>query len=283
MSPDEYCRRKAARSGSSRYYSLLLLPPEQRRRMQALYAFCREVGEVVEQCSDIGVARRKLEWWREEVARCFAGNPQHPVTRALQVPVHDLNLPLEYFQEILDGQDMDLDQPRRESFNELALYCHRVSGVVALLAAEICGYRHRDTLRHAEQLGSAFQLTRILREVRTDARRGRLYLPLDELERFGVNPLDLANGIDSDAARRLFAFQAQRIRQQYQQALARLPAGDRHAQRSHLVLAALYQAWLDEVEADGYRLLQHRLALTPLRKLWIAWKTVRREARATPR
>lgn len=279
MIPDQYCQEKAARSGSSFYYSFLFLPPQQRQAVTALYAFCREVNDVVDTCSDTGVAYAKLEWWRSEIERSFRGEPQHPVTRALQDPLQDFNLPQEYFQEVIDGMEMDLNRNRYESFRDLALYCYRVAGVVGLLSAEIFGYRDRDTLKYAQSLGTAIQLTNILRDVREDARRGRIYLPLDELFEYRVNPHDLLRGTMTDDMQGLFGFQATRARRYYQQAFDQLAPEDRYAQHSGLIVAAIYQTLLDEVENDGYRILERRIQLTPLRKLWIAWKTERRERR----
>mgnify|MGYP001818942934 CR=1 FL=1 len=279
MSPDEYCQNKAAASGSSFYYSFLFLPAEQRRAIMALYAFCREVDDVVDECSDRDVARRKLDWWREEIAACFSGQPKHPVTTALASALQSYNLPAEYFQEIIDGMNMDLEQQRYESFSELALYCHRVAGVVGLLSAEIFGYQQRATLKYAESLGTAFQLTNIIRDVREDAGRGRIYLPLDELLEYRVNPHDLLSGEINDALTPLLQFQAERADSYYQRALGQLPDQDRYAQRSGLIMTAIYQTLLSEIQADGYRVMQHRIRLTPVRKLWIAWTTARRERR----
>ena len=279
MSPDEYCQNKAAASGSSFYYSFLFLPAEQRRAIMALYAFCREVDDVVDECSDGDVARRKLDWWREEIAACFSGQPKHPVTTALASALPSYNLPAEYFQEIIDGMNMDLEQQRYESFSELALYCHRVAGVVGLLSAEIFGYQQRATLKYAESLGTAFQLTNIIRDVREDAGRGRIYLPLDELLEYRVNPHDLLSGEINDALTPLLHFQAERADSYYQRALGQLPDQDRYAQRSGLIMTAIYQTLLSEIQADGYRVMQHRIRLTPVRKLWIAWTTARRERR----
>ena len=279
MSPDQYCQQKAVRSGSSFYYSFLFLPLEQRRAITALYAFCREVDDVVDECSDAGVARMKLDWWQEEIERCFVGQARHPVSRALQQPVQSYNLPAEYFREIIDGMKMDLQKNRYENFSELALYCHRVAGVVGLLSAEIFGYQHRDTLRYAEELGTAFQLTNILRDVREDAERGRIYLPLDELLEYRINPHELLNARNTDRLHDMLRFQAQRARRYYRRAMSHLPPTDRYAQRSGLIMAAIYQTLLDEIEADGFRVMQQRLSLTPLRKLWIAWSTLRKEQR----
>jgi phytoene synthase len=279
MSPDQYCQHKAVKSGSSFYYSFLFLPADQRRAITALYAFCREVDDVVDECSDPGVAHSKLDWWQQEIERCFAGQPRHPVSRALQQPIQSYNLPGEYFQEIVDGMRMDLQQSHYGTFSELALYCHRVAGVVGLLSAEIFGYQHRDTLRYAEELGTAFQLTNILRDVREDAERGRIYLPQDELQEYGVSPDELLELRDTDRLHELLGMQAQRARQYYRRAISHLPAEDRHAQRSGLIMAAIYQTLLDEIEEDGFRVMQQRLSLTPLRKLWIAWKTASKERR----
>jgi len=277
MSPDEYCQDKAARSGSSFYYSFLFLPPEQRQAITALYAFCREVDDAVDDCREAHVARAKLQWWREETARLFAGTPQHPVTRALSAAVDCYNLPEEYFLEILDGMAMDLEQTAYTSFKDLALYCYRAAGVVGLLSAEIFGYEDRRTLKYAHTLGTALQLTNIIRDVREDARRGRIYLPQDELAHFGVEPEDLLQPVTTDRVRALLEFQADRARDHYERALALLPEQDRYRQRSGLIMAAIYRATLEEIARDGYRVLEHAIALTPLRKLWIAWSTARRE------
>ncbi len=279
MSPDQYCQDRAAKSGSSFYYSFLFLPVERRRAITALYAFCREVDDVVDECSDNDVARRKLDWWREELECCFSGKARHPITRALEQSIQDFNLPLEYFQEIIDGMAMDLENTRYDSFSDLALYCHRVAGVVGLLSAEIFGYQHRDTLKYAEELGMALQLTNIIRDVREDSERGRIYLPLDELLEHRINPHDLLQGSATDNLQGLLEFQAQRARQYYQRALSHLPAQDRYAQRCGVIMAAIYQALLDEMEADNFRVMQRRVRLTPLRKLWIAWKIARKERR----
>lgn len=279
MSPDQYCQDKAAASGSSFYYSFLFLPAEQRRAIQALYAFCREVDDVVDECSDANVAQRKLDWWRGEIDAAFAGQPRHPVSRALQPALQRYNLPLEYFHEIVDGMTMDLERRHYASFSELALYCHRVAGVVGLLSAEIFGYRQRETLKYAETLGTAFQLTNIIRDVREDAERGRLYLPLDELSATGLDPEDVLAQPQNDSLRTLLAQQAGRAREYYTRALSWLPEQDRHAQRSGLIMARIYRTLLDEIEADGYRVIEQRIRLTPLRKLWIAWSTARGEHR----
>lgn len=273
MTPDQYCQERAAGSGSSFYYSFLFLEPRRRQAITALYAFCREVDDVVDECPDPGLARTKLDWWRGEVAALYVGRPSHPVTQALSRSLKEFHLPQEQLLEIIDGMEMDLDQARYADFKALHLYCYRVASVVGLLAAEIFGYRERQTLKYAHDLGLAFQLTNIIRDVGEDARRGRFYLPQDELARFAVSEDDLLQARYGDNFSRLMAFQVERAQAIYQQAFAQLPATDRKAQRAGLIMSAIYRATLDEIVRDNYRVLDQRISLPPLRKLWLAGKT----------
>lgn len=273
MTPDEYCRQRAASSGSSFYYSFMFLEAPRRLAITALYAFCREVDDVVDECSDPQLARTKLVWWRNEIDALYAGKPGHPVTQALVPALENFHLPREQLCEIIAGMEMDLDQTRYLDFKALHLYCYRVAGVVGLLAAEIFGYQDNQTLKYAHDLGLAFQLTNIIRDVGEDARRGRVYLPLDELKRFDVPLADILNAKYSDNFRRLMEFQIERAEQTYVQALAQLPQQDRKAQRAGLMMAAIYRSLLAEIKRDGCLVLDRRTSLTPLRKLWLACKT----------
>ena len=320
MTPDEYCQQKAAQSGSSFYYSFLFLPPERRRAITALYAFCREVDDVVDECADAEVARAKLGWWRNEVAAIYGvtssappcappgpgregspvpprdaprlgdanvlasgaapssagavtAAPQHPVAQALVSVVKTFSLPQQRLQEIIDGMEMDLTQRRYADFNALKVYCFRVAGVVGLLSAEIFGYSDPKTLHYAKNLGIAFQLTNIIRDVGEDARRDRVYLPLDELARYNVTVADIMHARESNGFRQLMEFQIERAVDYYRQAFESLPAADRKQQRAGLVMAAIYQTLLSEIRGDGSKVLTQRTSLTPLRKLWIAWRT----------
>ena len=273
MTPEDYCQDKAASSGSSFYYSFLFLPPNRRRAITALYAFCREVDDVVDECKDPQVAANKLVWWRKELDRLYAGQPQHPVTQALQAVLPEFSLPQEQLLEIIDGMEMDLQQTRYLDFTALSLYCYRVASVVGLLAAEIFGYTDRQTLKYAHDLGMAFQLTNIIRDVGEDARRGRIYLPMDELKRFNVTVTDILDARQSENFQKLMEFQIERAERYYAQALSQLPAVDRKAQRPGLVMAAIYRALLEEIKRDGCQVLRQRTSLTPLRKLWLAWRT----------
>ncbi|MCP5268625.1 MAG: presqualene diphosphate synthase HpnD [Zoogloeaceae bacterium] len=277
MNADDYCQQKAASSGSSFYYSFLFLPIEKRRAITALYAFCREVDDVVDECQDPQIAAAKLAWWRLEVARLYEGKPEHPVTQALQGVLPRFNLPQEQLLEIIDGMEMDLTQTRYLDFKALSLYCYRVASVVGLLAAEIFGYEDRKTQKYAHDLGMAFQLTNIIRDVGEDARRGRIYLPIDELQQFDVKAADILNARYSDNFRRLMEFQIKRTEEYYEQAFAQLAETDRRSQRPGLVMAAIYRALLDEIRRDGCLVLTQRTSLTPIRKLWLAVKTWVRE------
>lgn len=277
MTPDEYCQHKVARRGSSFHYSFLSLRDEHRRALTALYAFCNEVNAVVDSSLAPQIAYAKLSWWREEFDRLYQGQPSHPVTLALREPVDRFGLPLAKFSEVITGMEMDLEYDAYPSFTELSLYCYRVSSVAGLMAAKILGYSDKTTERYASDLGLAIQLTKILRNTHKDANQGRVYIPLDELKRFDIKPEDLQRTHTDSRLNALFAFQAERAHHYYERALSHLPMADRSSQRSSLIMAAIYRTLLNEIERDSYRVLEHRIELTPIRKLWIAWRVVRRE------
>ncbi|MGZ5074225.1 MAG: presqualene diphosphate synthase HpnD, partial [Usitatibacter sp.] len=236
-------------------------------------AFCREVDDVVDEVSDVGLARTKLAWWRTEVANLFAGHPQHPVTRALAPFASAGRVDSARMNEIIDGMEMDLVYHRYPDFESLRLYCHRAAGVVGQLSASIFGYTRPETLEYAEALGIAFQLTNIIRDVGEDARRGRVYLPQDELARSGLTAEDILARRGGEAFRRMMQMQADRAESYYDLAFAKLAPEDRASQRAGLIMAAIYRTLLEEIRRDRFDVLDKRIALTPLRKLWIAWKT----------
>jgi 15-cis-phytoene synthase len=273
MTPDEYCQQKAAASGSSFYYSFLFLPREKRRAITAFYAFCREVDDVADEAADVAVARAKLAWWRTEVANLGAGHPTHPVTRALLPFVAPMGIDGARLNEIIDGMEMDLTHHRYADYAALRVYCHRVAGVVGQISAAIFGYRHPQTLEYAELLGHAFQLTNIVRDVGEDARRGRVYLPADELARHGLTVEDILACKGGEAFRAMMAEQADRAEAHYEEAFAKLHPDDRRDQRAGLIMAAIYRTLLAEIRRDGFPVLEGRVSLTPIRKFWIAWKT----------
>ncbi len=273
MTPDDYCQQKTAQSGSSFYYSFLFLPPPRRRAITAFYAFCREVDDVVDECTDLDVARTKLAWWRTEVAALYEGKAKHPVALSLAALLPEFNIEQARLHEIIDGMEMDLTQHRYADFSALQKYCYRVASVVGLVSAEIFGHSHPETLKYAENLGMAFQLTNIIRDVGEDARRDRIYIPVDELARFNVTAADIMHARHSEAFVQLMQFQVERALNYYRDAMNFLPQQDRRAQRPGLVMAAIYRTLLEEIRADGMQVLNQRTSLTPLRKLWIAWRT----------
>jgi phytoene synthase len=273
-SPEQYVQEKAAGSGSSFYYAFLFLPPARRAAITAFYAFCREVDDVVDETTDIGVAATKLAWWRREVAEAYAGRPTHPVTRALMPLALRFDIEASHLDAVIDGCEIDLQQTRFLDFAGLQRYCHLVAGVVGEVAAGIFGRTQADTLRYAQRLGLAMQLTNIIRDVGDDARRGRIYLPIDELQRFDVKAHELlqreAPWGYSERFTALMRFQAARAHATYDEALALLPEADRVAQKPGLMMANIYRRLLREIEAQGFQVLHQRTSLTPLKKLWIA-------------
>jgi phytoene synthase len=273
VTPDQYCRNKAAPGGSSLYCSILSLPPDRRRAITALHAFRRELSDVIDECSDDGVARMKFDWWRTEIATIAGGVPQHPVTRALAAAAARFPVTVVQLNEIIDGIASDFDRRRYRDFDALVRYCDHVTGTMYSMAAEIAGYRDAGTPRCAAELGIALQLAAIIRDVGKDVRHDRIYLPQDELERFGVTAHDVLELHESDRFTQLMRFQIERAQRRCRDAAAALPAIDRKTQQFGLAMAEIHRTLLDEIAADGCHVLTQRTALTPLRKLWIAWKT----------
>lgn len=273
MTPEQYVQEKAAGSGSSFYYAFLFLPPPRRAAITAFYAFCREVDDVVDEAQDIGVAAAKLAWWRGEVAQAYAGAPSHPVMKALAAHAATYDIRAEHLAAVIEGCQMDLDQARYLDYPALERYCHLVAGVVGEVAANIFGRTQPATIDYAHRLGRAMQLTNIIRDVGDDARRGRIYLPVSELRQFDVKAQEILNRGYSERFTALMKFQAERAHRCYDEALALLPQADREAQKPGLMMANIYRTLLREIEADGFRVLHQRIALTPVRKIWIAMKT----------
>ncbi|HSW18374.1 MAG TPA: presqualene diphosphate synthase HpnD [Ramlibacter sp.] len=272
MTPEQYVQNKAASSGSSFYYAFLFLPRPRRAAITAFYAFCREVDDVVDEVTDPTVARTKLAWWRKEVAQAFAGQPQHPVTKALMPCVPSFGLEQRQLMAIIDGCEMDLEQTRYLDFPTLERYCHLVAGVVGEAAARIFGQTDPRTTAYAHKLGLAFQLTNIIRDVGEDAMRGRIYLPISELQQFDVKAHEITRREYSDRFVALMRFQAARAHGLYDEALDLLPAADRRSQKPGLMMASIYRTLLREIEAEEFKVLDQRTSLTPVRKLWLAWK-----------
>ena len=270
--PEDYVQQKAAASGSSFYYAFLFLPRQRRAAITAFYAFCREVDDVVDETTDPTVAQAKLGWWQGEVRQAFAGQPTHPVMQALMPHVQTYGIEPSHLLAVIQGCQMDLEQTRYLDYAGLQRYCHLVAGVVGEVAARIFGQTQVQTTEYAHTLGLAFQLTNIIRDVGEDALRGRIYLPVNELQQFDVKAHEILKRTYSDRFTALMRFQAERAHQLYDQALALLPGEDRHAQKPGLMMASIYRTLLREIEHDNFQVLHQRIRLTPLRKFWLAWK-----------
>ena len=272
MTPAEYVQQKAAASGSSFYYAFLFLPKERRAAITAFYAFCREVDDVVDEVTDPGVAATKLAWWQTEVTKAYAGQPSHPVMRALMPLAAAYKIEERHLQAVIEGCHMDLEQTRYLDYPGLQRYCHLVAGIVGEVAAQIFGQTQEQTTAYAHKLGQAFQLTNIIRDVGEDAVRGRIYLPVSELQQFDVKAHELLKRQYSDRFTELMRFQAKRAHALYDEAMALLPTEDKRQQKPGLMMASIYRTLLREIERDGFQVLHQRVSLTPLRKLWLAWK-----------
>ncbi len=277
MTPQQYVQDKAASSGSSFYYAFLFLPPPRRAAITAFYAFCREVDDVVDEVSDPTVAASKLQWWRTEVAHAYAGRPSHPVMQALMPLAPDYGITADHLLAVIEGCQTDLEQTRFLDYPALKRYCHLVAGIVGEVAASIFGRTEDATVHYAHKLGLAMQLTNIIRDVGDDARRGRIYLPISELQQFDVKAHELlkreAPWGYSERFQALMRFQAERAHATYEEAMALLPDADRAAQKPGLMMANIYRTLLREIEQQGFQVLHQRTSLTPLRKLWIATRT----------
>jgi len=272
MTPETYVQEKAAASGSSFYYAFLFLPPPRRAAITAFYAFCREVDDVVDEVSDPGVAQTKRAWWGQEVAKAYAGTATHPVMQALMPHTSTLGIEARHLLAVIEGCRMDLEQTRYLDWPGLQRYCHLVAGIVGEVAARIFGQTDAATTQYAHTMGQAFQLTNIIRDVGEDALRGRIYLPVNELQRFEVKAHEITARQYSDRFTALMKFQAERAHALYEQAYALLPAADRRSQKPGLMMASIYRTLLREIERADFRVLHQRISLTPLRKFWLAWK-----------
>ncbi|MFN3375587.1 MAG: presqualene diphosphate synthase HpnD [Burkholderiaceae bacterium] len=272
MTPEQYVQHKAVASGSSFYYAFLFLPAPRRAAITAFYAFCREVDDVVDEVSDPGVARTKLAWWQGEVQRAFAGQGSHPVMRALIPHTAAYGIEPRHLHAVIEGCQMDLEQTRYLDFPGLQRYCHLVAGVVGEVAARIFGQTDERTTAYAHTLGLAFQLTNIIRDVGEDAMRGRIYLPVNELQQFDVKAHEILKRQYSERFTALMRFQAERAHRLYDEALRMLPDADRRTQKPGLMMANIYRTLLREIEHENFQVLHQRIRLTPLRKFWLAWK-----------
>lgn len=275
MQPLEYCREKALSSRSSFLSGFLFLSKNKRDALVVLYAFCRELDDVADGCSDKNVAEMSLRWWQADLAKVFSdGLPEHPVNKALRQVVNTFAMPHEELAEIIEGMRMDLRQNRYADFASLLLYCYRVAGVVGRLVTRILGFENPQTLAYAEKQGLALQLTNIIRDVGEDARMGRIYLPQDECRRFNVTENSILQCHPTEEFAALMDFQTARAEQVYRDARVLLSAEDCKKQKAGLVMAAVYYALLQEIHRDGAaNVLKYKTVIPAPRKMRIALKT----------
>ena len=271
----DYCHQKAAESHSSFLSGFRFLSVEKRNAITVLYAFCRELDDVVDGCTDLNVAQITLNWWRSDLEKVFNNEmPEHPVHQALKDIRASFDLPKNEFEALIDGMQMDLEQARYGSFDELKLYCHRVAGVVGCLIARILGFSNPQTLEYADKMGLALQLTNIIRDVGEDAWQGRIYLPIEEMQKFDVPANVIMQCKPTDNFAKLMQFQVDRARETYREAMLLLPAADKKSQKVGLIMAAIYYALLNEIDRDGVQnVLTYKIAIPSPRKKRIALKT----------
>ena len=271
----DYCHQKAAESHSSFLSGFRFLSVEKRNAITVLYAFCRELDDVVDGCTDLNVAQITLNWWRSDLEKVFNNEmPEHPVHQALKDIRASFDLPKNEFEALIDGMQMDLEQARYGSFDELKLYCHRVAGVVGCLIARILGFSNPQTLEYADKMGLALQLTNIIRDVGEDARQGRIYLPIEEMQKFDVPANVIMQCKPTENFAQLMQFQVNRARETYREAMLLLPAEDKKSQKVGLIMAAIYYALLNEIDRDGAQnVLTYKIAIPSPRKKRIALKT----------
>jgi len=280
MTPSQYCENRTRGSGSSFYYAFLFLEEDKKRAMMALYAFCREVDDVADEISDEAVAMQKISYWREELNRAFNDQAQHPVGRELQWAKDHFSLDEELFIELLDGMMMDINGKPMLKASDLSLYCYRVAGVVGLLSIEIFGYQSRKARDFATSLGEALQLTNILRDLKTDAAIGRIYLPQEDRIHFKVADQDFKDGNMSEGMTALLQSYGEKAESAYKKALEQLPEEDRDSLRPSLLMASIYYAQFKRLKSHGYDSWHHSAHISPLRKIWIAWRAWRHEKKA---
>jgi 15-cis-phytoene synthase len=269
---------------TSFYYSFLVLPAEQRRAIIAVWDFCRAVDDAVDEnewaiagpdeAGDrVRPAREAVRFWREELARCYgAGPPQTAEGRNLQPAIAAFGLPRALFEDVIDGVAMDLDTMRYQTLPELLEYCRRVASAVGLICIRIFGCRHEGSREYASHLGVALQLTNILRDIKSDLERGRVYLPLEDLAAAGCRIEDLAAGRMTEPVRRLIEFECRRAREYYQRAVEARPPEDRRRLVAAEIMRAVYSETLTRIERGGYDVFTTRVRVPKPQQALIAMR-----------
>jgi len=275
----EYCAQLTRKSRSNFYYSFLFLSKQKREAIYAVYAFCRSVDDVADGDASDGEKQMLLADWRREIERCYKGTPEHPITVKLAQSLQRFPIPREYFEELIAGVEMDLTHTRYSTFGELYEYCYRVASVVGLMCIEIFSYRNPKAKDYAIALGVALQLTNIMRDLKGDAERGRIYLPLEDLACVGYREEELLQCAYTPAFIELMGVVATRARQYFHRARHLLTEEDRRSLVAAEIMGAIYYRLLESIEAQHYRVFDRIITLPTSHKLWIALSIWARSAR----
>lgn len=283
----DFRRRFSKTIQSNFFYSFLFLPKPKRDAIIDVYSFCRAVDDVVDEIAEPETsghaaekAKLELDKWRAEIDCLYAGRPTRPTARNLQTVLERFPMPKEYFEEMINGCQMDLSHHRYETFAELYQYCYRVASITGLMCIEIFTYKSPQTREYAVSLGIALQLTNILRDLKEDAARGRIYLPQEDLRRFGYSEHDLANSVVNDNFRALMKFECDRARSFYRQADELFPVKDQVTMTAAVTMGKIYFRLLEQIELNDYDVFNHQIRLHRPERFYIA---LREWARATRR
>ena len=271
MSPEEYCHDKVSKSKSNFVGAFALLKREQRTGIEAVYAFCREIDDIADECSDPSLAHLKLSWWKDEVEKNFITSSQHPVLKALKKPIEKFSLPKNDFLAVIDGVMMDLAHKPFSNWDDLNIYCDKVAGAVGRLSTRIFGPVNEQILEYANLLGRACQYTNILRDIGEDANKERIYLPLSLLEKHQFQ-IQVKSFVENPNFRVMCAEMASINYKLYQEAFKKLPKQEYSRQRAGIVMGAIYRELLRTIESSHFKVLNQKISLTPIEKFWIAWK-----------
>jgi phytoene synthase len=264
--------RKLVRATASNfYYSFLLLPRAQRRAINDVYAFCRLLDDVVDEDQTGRNPYAELKYWRDEIESCYRGSPTSEFGERLLVSIEEFDLPKQPFLDLIDGMEMDLKWHSYQSFADLREYCYRAASAVGLICIEIFGYESARTREYAVNLGLALQLTNILRDLKEDIARGRIYIPLEDLERFGYSERDLRSSLYNAPFIELMKFEHARAASYFEKAAASLPDGDRASMFAAEIMGAIYKELLDQIPAVQFDVFRNRLTVSKSRRLRIAF------------
>jgi phytoene synthase len=263
---------------SNFYYSFLLLPKPKREAINVVYAWCRYTDDIVDEEESVGRKYARLRLWAREFEHAIEGTSRYPLLNKLSQTIQRFHIPLNHFHDLLLGMEMDLVNTRYKSFDELQTYCYRAASTVGLMCTEIFGYKNEDAKNYAVNLGIALQLTNILRDIKSDAKRGRIYLPLEDLERFGYSEEDLFSGKYNTNFIALMRFECERARSFFRQAITHLSEEDKPLFIAAQIMEAIYLRILNDIERAEYNVFSHRIRVSTFRKFLITsdvWLKIR--------